>query len=57
MLRTVKDACILHDSAIDYSMKDQIENLHALIEEEKTGPRFSRRTTSPKAWRSSFGKG
>lgn len=39
MLRTVKE-CILHDSAIHYSMKDQIENLHALIEEEKDGAAF-----------------
>jgi predicted AAA+ superfamily ATPase len=39
-MRTVKDACILHDTAIHYSMKDQIENLHELINGEKDGSAF-----------------
>ncbi|MGQ0445148.1 MAG: anti-phage-associated DUF499 domain-containing protein [Beijerinckiaceae bacterium] len=40
MLRTVKDACILHETAIDFSMKDQIEDLHQLIEGERDGAAF-----------------
>ena len=40
MLRTVKDACILHETAIDFSMKDQIEDLHQLIGGEKDGAAF-----------------
>jgi hypothetical protein len=41
MLITVKDACVLHNNVIDYSMADHIDKLHDLIEGEQDGAAFS----------------
>lgn len=40
MLKTVKDACSLHDMVFSYEMSDQIENLSDLIEYETDGRDF-----------------
>lgn len=40
MLKTVKDACVLHETALQPSPLDLIENLHDLIEGEKNGAAF-----------------
>ncbi len=40
MLRTVKDACVLHQTALQPSPPNLIENLHDLIEGEKDGAAF-----------------
>jgi len=40
MLKTVKDACVLHETALQPSPLDLIENLHDLLEGEKNGAAF-----------------
>ena len=40
MLKTVKDTCVLHATALQPSPLDLIENLHDLIEGEKNGASF-----------------
>ncbi len=40
MLKTVKDACVLHENAIDFSMADHIENLQDVIDGARDGVAF-----------------
>lgn len=44
MLKTVRDACVLHENAIEFSMADHVENLHDLIDEEQDGAAFFKQT-------------
>ena len=44
MLRTVKDACVLHDNALNINVSDQIEQLDGLIKAEGDGTAFFAKT-------------
>ncbi|MCP4698689.1 MAG: DUF499 domain-containing protein [Gammaproteobacteria bacterium] len=44
MLKTVKDACKLHEMALTYAITDQIENLSDLIAEQSDGGEFFAKT-------------
>ena len=44
MLKTVKDACILHENALEIRVSDQIEQLDELIKAEDDGRAFFKRT-------------
>ncbi len=44
MLQTVKDACQLHENAIDFSMADHIENIQDVIKEQQDGIAFFEQT-------------
>ncbi len=43
-MKTVRDACILQDNALDIHVSDQIEQLEELIADEKDGRKFFEKT-------------
>ncbi|MFZ2960853.1 MAG: DUF499 domain-containing protein [Candidatus Ozemobacteraceae bacterium] len=57
MLKTVRDACILHDGALDVRSSDQIEQLDELINAEGKGEAFFGRTALTQGMRTLVDEG